>query len=83
MFHVRFSAKLSLKGFLDVTFYLRDTIVLIKANRFITQVSSCEFDCLSKCGFKENVSSGMCQDADISVKRFDYQNKCVLLKLKH
>ena len=42
------------------------------------------FGYLSKCGFKENVLRGKCQDANVSINLvFDYQSKCMLLKFKH
>ena len=38
------------------------------------------FDYVTKCEFKENVSRGRCQDANVRVNlAFDCQSKCILL----
>ena len=71
-FYVRLSAKMSLKGF------------LMPSCQVLKISGNLDFDYLSKYEFKENVLRGRCQDANVIVKLvFDYQSRCIQLKLKH
>ena len=90
-FYVRFSAKMSLRSFLDVSSsYFGDGVREVKQNvsRRICQVvkisANLASDYQSKCEFKENVLRGRYQNANESVNlAFDNQSRCIPMEFKH